>query len=675
VKEIYKIILFLGLNYSLFAQGYVCAVGGGSENYYDWSDKPYGWIVQKADSGKIIIISDTDASAWLPNYFMWLGADTAYNKTIASISDANLQSTYDELITAKAIFIRGGDQWDYIRVWKETKTDSAVNHVFQNGGVIAGTSAGAAVLGDVDFSAKNGSAYPDEALLNPFYNRMQFESNFLNLIPDVLFDTHFIQRGRHGRLIAMLYNQHFSAGRDLIGIGVDDRTAFCISPDGIGEVMGSGAASVFQIDSETILETINSGNYLIGGLKCDQLVNGWKYDILNKQIAFIPASAQQIDILRSWQLPTTNFWITGSENISEHLGNSFTNYILSNNTSFVTIISHPGYLVQLAPIIDYLNQINLIYEVLYLTNSNQNSLNVVQVISNSTCFVFAGDSLSVFALLKDSTSLAGQSFKQKIITQKTPAFFFGKTGKIIGVSYTDNLYTDVYASYRGKITNNSGLNLFSDALVETSIFTDDDYYENKVSSVLWGMMRNRKRLGIYLHGDAMIVTDSEHKTIKGYGSLPPIFVDASKTTFVDSSTYRASSSVGPRQVVAMNNLRYSISTYDGIEYLIEQAKFTTETSVKASDSSIPSNYILYQNYPNPFNPSTTISWHTSTGSWQVLKVYDLLGNEIGTLLDQYLPAGNHKVEFYKTNKISSGIYFYTIFTSQYTETKSMVLLK
>ena len=75
---------------------------------------------------------------------------------------------------------------------------------------------------------------------------MQFEDNFLKLAPNVLFDTHFIERGRHGRLIAMLYNQHFSAGRDLIGIGVDDRTAFCISPDGIGEVMGSGAVAIFR---------------------------------------------------------------------------------------------------------------------------------------------------------------------------------------------------------------------------------------------------------------------------------------------------------------------------------------------------------------------------------------------------------------------------------------------
>ncbi|MFN3874082.1 MAG: Type 1 glutamine amidotransferase-like domain-containing protein, partial [Ignavibacterium sp.] len=139
IKNILTLSLTLNLN--LFAQGFVCAIGGGSENYNDWSDAPYSWIVQKADSGKIIIIDVADATSWLPNYFMSLGADTAYNKTIATITAANLQSTYDELITAKAIFIRGGDQWDYIRLWKGTKVDSAINFVFQNGGVIAGTSA------------------------------------------------------------------------------------------------------------------------------------------------------------------------------------------------------------------------------------------------------------------------------------------------------------------------------------------------------------------------------------------------------------------------------------------------------------------------------------------------------------------------------------------------------
>jgi cyanophycinase len=674
VKEIYKIILFLGLNFNLFAQGYICAVGGGSEGYNDWSDAPYSWIVQKSDSGKIIIISDADATTWLPNYFISLGADTAYNKTIPSIATANLQATYDELITAKAIFIRGGDQWDYIRLWKGTKTDSAINCVFQSGGVIAGTSAGAAVLGDVDFSAKNGSAYPDEALQNPFYSKMQFEDNFLKLAPNVLFDTHFIERGRHGRLIAMLYNQHFVSGIDLIGIGVDDRTAFCISPDGIGEVMGSGAVAIFRIDSETILEPMDSGNYLIGGLKCDQLTKGWKYDIINNQIVFIPPSAKQVDIARSWQLPAANFWLTGSENNVEQLGTNFPNFIMNNNTSFIAVISHLGYSAQLVPTIDYLSHINLIFKIVYLTNSNQNSSEVVQVISNATSFVFAGDSLSLLALLKDSSSLAGQSFKQKIITQKTPAFFFGKTGKLIGASYTDNLYTDNYASYRGKMTNNIGLNLFGDALLETSIYIDNDYYENKVSSVLWGMMRNRKRLGIYLHGDAMIVTDAEQNTIKTYGTLPPIFVDASQTTYVDSSIYRASSSIGSRQVVAMNNLRYGITTYDALDYLIESAWFEYGVSVEENESLVPTEFTLFQNYPNPFNPATTIRFLLPQRDHVILKIFDMLGREVVTIVDGELNAGEHSVVL-DAKDLSSDIYFYRLSTSNYSKTKSMVLIK
>jgi len=187
LKNILLIILFT-ISTSAYSQGYVCAVGGGSENYNSWSDASYSWIVQKSGSGKIIVLGVSSATNWLPDYFMSFGADTAYNKTISSAASADLQETYDELITAKAIFIRGGDQWDYINLWKGTKTDSAINYVFQNGGVVAGTSAGEAVLGDVDFSAQNGSVYSDESLLNPFNNYMLFEDNFLNLVPDVLYD-------------------------------------------------------------------------------------------------------------------------------------------------------------------------------------------------------------------------------------------------------------------------------------------------------------------------------------------------------------------------------------------------------------------------------------------------------------------------------------------------------
>ncbi len=99
-----SLLLTINLTLNLYAQGYICAVGGGSEDYNDWSDAPYSWVVQKSDSGKIIILGVSSATEWLPTYFMSFGADTAYNKTISTIAIANLQETYDELITAKAIF-------------------------------------------------------------------------------------------------------------------------------------------------------------------------------------------------------------------------------------------------------------------------------------------------------------------------------------------------------------------------------------------------------------------------------------------------------------------------------------------------------------------------------------------------------------------------------------------
>jgi cyanophycinase len=683
MKSLFKIfcfpIIIFTLTCNLSAQGYVCAVGGGSENYNSWSDAPYNWIVQKADSGKIIILGTGSATTWLPNYFMSLGADTAYNKTIGSIAAADLQETYDELITAKAIFIRGGDQWNYIRFWKGTKTDSALNYIFQNGGVIAGTSAGLAVLGDVDFSARFGTVYPDEALLNPFNNYMQFEDDFLNLVPDVLFDSHFIERARHGRLVAMLYNRYFATGRSLIGIGVDDRTAFCVSPDGVGEVMGSGAVSIFTIDDETDLQQISAGDYTIEKMKCDQLTNGWKYDLNNRQIAFIPTSAKEVDTLREWKFPLTDFWITGSDNFSQHLQTNFFNFIANVNPDKFVIISHPGFSSQLNPLISFLDQGSSNYDLVYLNNSILNDPAISQMIGDATNFVFAGDSLNILSFLNDTTTLIGGMFKQKTLVDNTPVFFFGKSGKIAGQFYTDNLYTDVYAAYRGKMTNNAGLNLFGDFIFEPMLYDASDMYENRMSSVLWGLMINRKRFGSYLHGNAMAVFNSGQKTVKGYGSLPPIYIDASQTTRVDSSTFVASGGVGPRQAVAMNNLRYNITTYDGQAYLIEQAKFDDGTSVNDMSSSIIKDFVLYQNYPNPFNPATKISWRSAVGSHQVLKVFDALGNEIATLVNEYRPAGIYEIEFNKQtldNKpLSSGVYFYSLSAGDYSETKSMILLK
>ena len=87
---------------------------------------------------------------------------------------------------------------------------------------------------------------------------------------------------------------------------------------------------------------------------------------------------------------------------------------------------------------------------------------------------------------------------------------------------------------------------------------------------------------------------------------------------------------------------------------------------------------LNQNYPNPFNPSTKISWQSPVGSWQTLKVYDVLGEEVATLIDEYKPAGRYDVEFNSLSGIrdlGSGIYFYQLKAGKFIETKKMIYLK
>lgn len=98
------------------------------------------------------------------------------------------------------------------------------------------------------------------------------------------------------------------------------------------------------------------------------------------------------------------------------------------------------------------------------------------------------------------------------------------------------------------------------------------------------------------------------------------------------------------------------------------------------NESILTNYKLYQNFPNPFNPSTKISWQSPVGGYTILKVYDILGREIATLIDGYREAGKYEVEFPDLEKghtltLQSGVYFYHLRIGNYTETKKMVLIR
>ena len=101
---------------------------------------------------------------------------------------------------------------------------------------------------------------------------------------------------------------------------------------------------------------------------------------------------------------------------------------------------------------------------------------------------------------------------------------------------------------------------------------------------------------------------------------------------------------------------------------------TGETGVEQSREALPKEFSLSQNYPNPFNPSTTISYQLPMQSHATLKVFDALGREVATLVNELQQAGAKTVEFHAEH-IPSGVYFYRLTTGTFTETRKLVLLR
>ena len=114
-----------------------------------------------------------------------------------------------------------------------------------------------------------------------------------------------------------------------------------------------------------------------------------------------------------------------------------------------------------------------------------------------------------------------------------------------------------------------------------------------------------------------------------------------------------------------------------LEYRLKQIDYDgtyTYSEVVTVSNLAPNGFVLEQNYPNPFNPSTKIKYSITGKQLVSLKVYDVLGNEITTLVNEEKPSGTYEVEFNASN-LSAGVYYYTIVTDGFVQTKKMILLK
>lgn len=215
-------------------------MGGGPD-----VDDAFRWMISKSGGGDFVVIRCTGADGYNPYIYNLGTVDSVETLVIKSRLDASKSFVVDKIKKAEALFIAGGDQYDYVSYWKGTPVEDAIHYLRDRGVPIGGTSAGLAILGEFLFSAKNGTVYSSEALADPYNRYMTLDRDFLILpyMEKVITDSHFVTRDRMGRLLAFMARIIKDGWSSTVkGIGVDEETAVCVDGNGVGIIKGKGYA-------------------------------------------------------------------------------------------------------------------------------------------------------------------------------------------------------------------------------------------------------------------------------------------------------------------------------------------------------------------------------------------------------------------------------------------------
>ena len=217
----------------------ICLMGGASE-----SDEAMIWFLNKANAGDVVVLRTSGSDGYNNYFYSQLGVSINSVRTFVIDNEEGATNAYllDKVEKAEAIWFAGGDQFDYVSYFKDNALEDALNDfVNTKGGVIGGTSAGMAILGSGYFSAENGTVTNEQALGNPYHNRMTLGYNDFLEIPfleDVITDTHYDDPDRRGRHSAFLARYATDNGSRALGIACNEYTAVCIDNDGRAHVFG-----------------------------------------------------------------------------------------------------------------------------------------------------------------------------------------------------------------------------------------------------------------------------------------------------------------------------------------------------------------------------------------------------------------------------------------------------
>lgn len=226
--------------------GGLILMGGGTD-----VDAAFEWASARAASGDVVILRTTGADGYNDYLFSDIGGfDSVETMLVTTRMLADDEYVAWRVAHAELIFLAGGEQWTYLDNWKGTALETAIQEALARGAILGGTSAGLAVMGEMAFSAENGTVVSAEALADPYDALVALDTGFLAIpaLANVVTDSHFGARDRMGRLIAFVARAATdSLLADPAGLGVDEETALVIAADGEGEVLGAGNVYVVRL--------------------------------------------------------------------------------------------------------------------------------------------------------------------------------------------------------------------------------------------------------------------------------------------------------------------------------------------------------------------------------------------------------------------------------------------
>lgn len=651
-KNLLILLIILSIAKVIFPQGSVMLVGGGTENYNDWSDMPYKWFVEHAQNKKILVLHYSSTSTFFTNYFPSLSPCTVSNLAINSKTLSNDSSTYKYILEHDGIFLRGGDQGQYVSIWKNTLVQKAIKEVFQRGGVIGGTSAGEMVLSEVNYLGGNSDS---GVLLRNSTNSITLENDFLNLVPNTLAESHTNERGRLGRLVVFLARYKSTTGKSITGIAVDVNTALVIEPNGVAEVMGGSAVAFMRWQNNTSY-IIQAGNpFALQNMKFDQLLPGYKINLNTFEITKNAGAVQFIP--KEISLPKSTVLLDGSGNINEWISsngsiNKFKTFLTSFSDT-VGIISSPIYSSLVNTLMGSISQNGINSVPILLNDKNKNDLLLSQRLKNCNAFIFVGNTLDSLAYYLNNQSTVGIEFLLKLENAK-PILFLGDDVMFAGEKVISGLYNS-YSAYYGTLKSFDGLNLFKGIQLMPRFYQNKDNSrgynesENRIMGLFWMMAMERLPIGIIIDAGTFVVIKDGKYEVEGIlpTSTPVIMFDARNSSWVEFPVFKRPGKPNSVQNAALLNALFNV--------IRPNEKFEL-TGINNETQSVPNNFLLKQNYPNPFNPITTFQYEIPQNGYIKLKIYDLLGREVSSLRDEFAATGIYKAEWNAAN-YSSGVYF------------------